>query len=65
MDMSGFRMIPAGTVLMTPAATPWNAIEFTIIFAIWAVMMVGMMTPSATPMILIYARVAHQAAHPG
>jgi predicted metal-binding membrane protein len=28
----------------------------------WAVMMIGMMTPSAAPMILVYARVAREAA---
>jgi predicted metal-binding membrane protein len=65
MDMSGFRMIPAGTALMMPAIAPWNATEFALVFAMWAVMMVGMMTPSATPMILIYARVARQAAQQG
>src|SRR5882724_9416896 len=58
MDMSGFRMIPAGMGLMMPATAPWNAIEFTFVFAMWAVMMIGMMTPSAMPMILLYARVA-------
>jgi predicted metal-binding membrane protein len=61
MDMSGFRMIPAGLGLMMPAAAPWQPIEFVFVFAMWAVMMVGMMTPSAAPMILIYARVARQA----
>jgi predicted metal-binding membrane protein len=65
MDMSGFRMVPAAMVLVTAAATPWSTIEFTIIFAMWAVMMVGMMMPSATPMILIYTRVARQAAQQG
>src|SRR6478735_9333414 len=65
MDMSGFRMIPAGTALMTPTTAPWNATEFALVFAMWAVMMVGMMTPSATPMILIYARVGRQAAQQG
>jgi predicted metal-binding membrane protein len=65
MDMSGFRMIPAGVVLMMPAITPWSATEFAFVFAMWAVMMVGMMTPSATPMILIYTRVGHQAARQG
>jgi predicted metal-binding membrane protein len=62
MDMSGFRMVPAGMVLMMPATAPWNATEFAFVFAMWAVMMVGMMTPSATPIILIYARVGRQAA---
>ena len=62
MDMSDFRMIPAGMGLMAPAVVPWSALEFGFVFAMWAVMMVGMMTPSAAPMILIYARVGRQAA---
>jgi predicted metal-binding membrane protein len=65
MDRSGFRMIPAGMALMMPTTAPWNATEFAFVFAMWAVMMVGMMTPSATPMILIYARVGRQAAQQG
>jgi predicted metal-binding membrane protein len=65
MDMSSFRMIPAGIGLMMPTTAPWNAIEFAFVFAMWAVMMIGMMTPSATPMILIYARVGRQAARQG
>ena len=31
--------------------------EFAFVFAMWTVMMVGMMTPSAAPMFLMYARV--------
>jgi predicted metal-binding membrane protein len=62
MDMTGFRMVPAGEGLMMPATSPWEAVEFAFVFAMWAVMMVGMMTPSAAPMILIYARVSRQAA---
>jgi predicted metal-binding membrane protein len=60
MDMTGFRMIPAGIGIMAPANAPWKAIEFAFVFAMWAVMMVGMMAPSAAPMILMYARVARQ-----
>ena len=47
MDMSGFRMVPAGLGMMAPAAAPWSAVEFTFVFVMWAVMMVGMMAPSA------------------
>jgi predicted metal-binding membrane protein len=65
MDMTGFRMIPAGIGLMAPALAPWQAIEFAYVFAMWAVMMVGMMTPSAAPMILIYAQVGRQASTQG
>jgi predicted metal-binding membrane protein len=46
---------------MAPANAPWRAVEFAFVFAMWAVMMVGMMAPSAAPMILMYARVGRQA----
>ena len=64
MDMTGFRMIPAGQGMM-PASAPWQPLEFACVFAMWAVMMIGMMTPSAAPMILIYARVGRQAVSSG
>lgn len=65
MDMTGFRMVPAGQGLMMPATTPWQPVEFAYVFAMWTVMMIGMMTPSVAPMILIYARVGRQAAMNG
>jgi len=60
MDMTGLRMIPAGIGIMAPADAPWKATEFAFVFAMWAVMMIGMMTPSAAPMVLMYARVGRQ-----
>jgi predicted metal-binding membrane protein len=60
MDMTGLRMIPSGMGLMIPADIPWRAMEFAFVFAMWTVMMVGMMTPSEAPMILMYARVGRQ-----
>ena len=65
MDMEGWRMIPAGIGIMAPAASPWSAVELALVFAMWAVMMVGMMLPSAAPMILLYARVGREAASAG
>jgi predicted metal-binding membrane protein len=65
MDMSGLRMVPAVFAVMMPATAPWTASEFAYVFAMWAVMMVGMMTPSAAPMILIYARIVRQASAEG
>jgi predicted metal-binding membrane protein len=50
---------------MAPIIRPWTAGDFGFTFAMWAIMMVGMMTPSAAPMILIYARVARQSAQDG
>jgi predicted metal-binding membrane protein len=34
---------------------PWTATDAFFIFAMWAVMMVGMMTPSAAPVLLLFA----------
>jgi len=65
MDMGDFRMIPSGTGLMVPAHTPWQAMEFGFVLVMWTVMMVGMMTPSAAPMILMYARVGRHTAAQG
>ena len=62
MDMTGYRMIPAGQALMMPATSPWQPIEFAYVFAMWVAMMIGMMLPSAAPIILIYARVGRQTA---
>jgi predicted metal-binding membrane protein len=44
---------------------PWTALDAALTFAMWAVMMVGMMLPSATPMTLIYAQVARKAKRDG
>jgi predicted metal-binding membrane protein len=46
---------------MIPQIQPWSAAEFALMLAMWAIMMVGMMTPSAAPMVLLYARVGRQA----
>jgi predicted metal-binding membrane protein len=47
MDMTGYRMIPAGRGLMMPADAPWQPIEFGYVFVMWVVMMIGMMMPAA------------------
>jgi predicted metal-binding membrane protein len=61
--MEAASMSMAGTV--APSLGPWGAGDFGFMFAMWALMMVGMMLPSAAPMILLYARVARQAATRG
>ena len=35
----------------------WNAVDFGLMYVMWAVMMVAMMAPSATPMLLMFATV--------
>jgi len=52
----------AAGLTMTPGPHQWNPPEFVYMFVMWTVMMLGMMVPSAAPMILIYARVGRQAA---
>lgn len=44
---------------------PWSGIDFLLMFLMWAVMMVGMMVPSAAPMTLVYAAVARKAERQG
>ena len=46
---------------MTPEFAPWTFAHALWAFAMWSIMMVGMMTPSAGPMVLLYAQVARQA----
>jgi predicted metal-binding membrane protein len=57
MDMSGMDMGAA----MAPALQVWSPADFAFTFAMWAVMMVGMMTPSVAPMLLLYAGVGRKA----
>ena len=46
---------------MMPGFMPWTPAHGLFVFVMWVVMMVGMMTPSAAPMVLLYAQVARQA----
>ena len=56
MGMTGTRMVSAGSrMVMTSRLQPWSSAEFAFMFLMWAVMMVAMMLPSATPMVLRYA----------
>lgn len=57
----GMAASHAGTAMPAMAAEPWSAAYLLPAFAMWALMMVAMMLPSAAPMILLYARVAARA----
>lgn len=59
--MAGMGMGPAGAPELSAGLSPWSGADFLLMFSMWAVMMVGMMTPSVAPMLLIYARVARHA----
>ena len=40
---------------------PWRPVDFVFVYLMWAVMMVGMMLPSAVPMTLLYAGMVRKA----
>ncbi|MDZ5695842.1 DUF2182 domain-containing protein [Chelativorans sp. M5D2P16] len=63
MPAMGGDPMPGG--VMAPGLAMWSPAEFGFMFIMWFVMMIGMMSPSVTPMILIYARVGRQAAAQG
>jgi len=49
--------MPMSGAMAMPNMMPWSATDFGFMFVMWAVMMVAMMLPSASPMILIFDRV--------
>jgi predicted metal-binding membrane protein len=66
MDTTGMRMDASPFApAMSPHGKPWTAAEFMLLFVMWSIMMVGMMTPSAAPVVLLYARIERQAAANG
>ena len=46
--------------LMAPGFSAMDAAHSLSMLAMWTVMMIGMMTPSVAPMILLYAQVARR-----
>jgi predicted metal-binding membrane protein len=50
---NGFDM----SAMMSPDFIPWSATHFIFMFVMWVVMMIGMMTPSIAPMVLLYVAV--------
>ena len=54
-DGSGGLSSPAG-LIAAPRTTSWTTTDATLMWGMWAIVMVGMMLPSATPMILLFAR---------
>src|SRR5437763_12970565 len=51
-DMDHDKMMAAMGMTMD---MPWSAADVFFTFVMWAVMMVGMMAPSASPMLLLFA----------
>ena len=61
-----FRLADEMTGSSVPVAairvSPWGAADFILTFLMWAIMIVGMMVPSAAPTVMIYAAIARKAA---
>jgi predicted metal-binding membrane protein len=54
---SDIQNMEMGAEMAMPRMQAWGVADFTLTFGMWAVMMVAMMTPSAAPMILMFAQV--------
>lgn len=63
-DMSMSDM-PGMAGMAMPAMHPWSWVEVGALAVMWAVMMVAMMTPSAAPMILVFATIHRRRATEG
>src|SRR3970040_2104015 len=61
LDMYG-TMQGASRWMMTPV---WDGRHLLLLWAMWAVMMAGMMMPAATPVVLLYGRSARNRAEVG
>lgn len=48
-----------------PSTQAWGAGDLALVFTMWAVMMTGMMAPSASPMVLLFARIRNARPGPG
>lgn len=62
-SMPGMDMRDLAAV--APGFRPWSPGDFALTLLMWTVMMAGMMLPSASPMILLYAQVGRQAKNEG
>ncbi|TIQ95701.1 MAG: DUF2182 domain-containing protein [Mesorhizobium sp.] len=61
MDMSGMDMSGMDMSAMATEPRAWGAANWALMIAMWWVMMIAMMSPSAAPTILLYARVHRHA----
>ncbi|HJM83517.1 MAG TPA: DUF2182 domain-containing protein [Nitrospinota bacterium] len=47
----------SSSLLIIPQSKPWTLFYATMVFIMWAIMMIAMMLPSASPAILIYEKI--------
>ena len=61
MNSTDMQMSPGmGWSAVTADVMPWGTAEWVSMFTMWSVMMIGMMIPSASPMILLFSKVNRQ-----
>ena len=58
-DMQGMDMNMNMNMSMS-AIKAWTAMDFVLMFIMWTVMMIAMMTPSASPMVFMFAKIDRQ-----
>jgi predicted metal-binding membrane protein len=54
------HMDVGATMAIMPRMVSWTPLDLGLVFAMWAIMMVAMMLPSATPVILVFAAITRQ-----
>jgi hypothetical protein len=54
------RMTAAVCEMCMPLAHAWSARELALVFVMWTIMMIGMMTPSVAPAVLLFAGLNRQ-----
>jgi predicted metal-binding membrane protein len=59
-SMSGGGIADTASHMAMPQDQPWRGIDFLLMFAMWMVMMVAMMVPSAAPMVLVFANASRK-----
>ena len=57
MDWGMRHMDVAMDLIIMPAMQHWTAWDLVLVFLMWAIMMVGMMVPAASPVILLFAEI--------
>ena len=57
MDWGMRHMDVAMDMIIMPAMQHWTAWDLVLVFLMWAIMMVGMMVPAASPVILLFAEI--------
>jgi predicted metal-binding membrane protein len=56
----GMRTMDMAPDVAMPQMQSWGAVEFLLLFVMWAIMMVAMMVPSVAPLLLMFARANRQ-----